>query len=148
MTTDLDNDLVARFEQRIALLEEVLELAGRQRKAIEQGKAARLDRLIDRREYAMRRWRELEQAIGHELEAAKDATPSDEQQARVRALIDSSEDLAKLIQHEDALLAETIEARHEAIASELAGLRRGRETLQAYAHDPGPGTTQGIDKNA
>ncbi len=148
MATDLKDDLVAKFEQRLELLDEVLELAGRQRKAVEQGKTARLDRLIDRREHAMRRWRELEKAIGHELEAARDATPSDEQQTRLRALIDSSEEHVNAIQREDSLLAKTIDARHEAITTELESLRRGRETLQAYARDAGLGTRRGIDKNA
>ena len=148
MTTDLNDDLVAKFEQRVGLLEEVLELAGRQRKAVKEGKTARLDRLIDRREHAMRRWRKLEKAIGHELEAVRDVTPSDEQQTRLRALIDSSEKHVKAIQREDGLLAETIDTRHEAIATELDGLRRGRETLQAYARDAGLGTRPGIDRNA
>ncbi len=148
MTTDLSDDLVGKFEQRVELLEEVLDLAGRQRKAVAQGKTSRLNRLIGRRDDAMRRWRQLEEAIGHALEAAGDATPSDEQHTRLRALIDSSEELAKSIQREDALLAEPLDARSEAMATELAGLRRGRETLQAYARDAGLGTSRGIDKNA
>lgn len=148
MPTTLNDSLIAKFEQRLGLLEEVLELAGRQRKAVEEGKTARLNRLIDRREHATRRWRELEEAIGRELQASEDATPSDEQQSQLRALIDSSEELAKAVQREDARLAETIDARLGAVATELEGLRRGRETLQAYARDPVLGTRRGVDRSA
>ena len=147
-TTALNEDLIAKFERRVELLTEVLELAQRQRKCVEQGKTRRLDRLIRRRDHALRQWRELEQALGPQLEPTRAGTLSADQKARLRTLISKSDKLVESITQQDDLIAEVISTRKTEMTDELNGLRKERETLHAYARDFVPGKKAGVDRSA
>ena len=149
MTTAADAEsLIGRFEQRTTLLAEVLDLAQRQRRCLEQGKTGRLDRLIGRREWALRRWRRLEQELGPELEPARAGTLSAKQKARLRALIDESENLVEAIVREEEGLDEAISVCKAGMTDELDELRKGRAALRAYAGKAIAAKYPGLDRNA
>jgi len=148
--TDTANaeDLIADFERRVELLGEMLELAQRQRRSVEQAKSNRLDRLIARREHCVRRWGELEEQLGAKVKTAQAGTLSGEQKALLRTLIGESEALIEAITHEDDLTAEAIGTRHVEIANELDTLRKGRTTLRAYGKGSPSSGNAGVDRSA
>jgi hypothetical protein len=140
--------LIEKFEQRTTLLAEVLELAQRQRRCLEQGKTGRLDRLVGRRELALRQWRRLERELGPELEAARGSTLSAEQKVRLRALVDETENLVDAIVREEEGLDEAISACKADMTDELDELRKGRAALRAYAGKTIAAKHPGLDRNA
>ncbi len=142
------NCLIAKFERRVELLKQVLELAQRQRKCVEQSKTERLDRLIQCGEHSLRQWRVLERELCAALKSARTGTLTDEDKARLSASIAKSEALAEAINRENGRTGEAITSRSEAITSELQEVRKARATLHAYAPEPSPTRKANIDTNA
>jgi len=139
--------VIAGLEERVELLQEILELIRRQHTCIEQNKTGRLDRLIARREQSTRRWRKAEQALETVLDARTD-TLDPAQQERLRTLLTEAESLVETIRREDELIHTAIEARKTHAAGQLGTLRRERLTLRAYAGKPTPDMTAGVDRSA
>lgn len=149
MTTATDAEgLMTSFERRTALLAEVLELTQRQRRCLEQGRTQRLDRLIGRREHALRQWRQLEQELGPELEQAQAGMLSTEQKARLRALLSESDDLVTAIVREEDGLGKAIGVHKAALTDELKKVRKERAALRAYAGRLVGPERPGVDRSA
>lgn len=151
--TLLNNDhsldcLVAKFERRIELLKDALELAQRQRNCVEQSNTERLDRLIQCRAHCLRQWRVLEKELCLALKSARTGTLSDEHKARLSAFITKSEALAKAIKSQNGPTGEAINSRSEEITSELQGVRKARAALRADPREPSPTRKAGLDRSA
>jgi hypothetical protein len=142
------DDLTAPFEQRVELLRQVLDLAQRQRKAVEQTKGSRLDRLIARRTQCIRQWQELEERLRPKVESAQAGALADATKALLRSLIAESEALVEAIRREDDLTAEAIGTQTVKIVRELEALRKQRATLRAYAKTPPSDANAGVDRRA
>jgi len=144
----VNDDLVALFERRVELLKDVVELAGRQRRCIEQGKHGRLDRLIARRDHGLRQWRKLEAQLEKDLNGAEAATLSEKHKVRLIELIGESNELLEAIKREDRVIGEAAIAQHTGIVEALAELRAERAMLRAYAGKAAPGSRSGVDRSA
>lgn len=149
MDTASGDDLLTLFDQRFELLTEVSELTDRLCRCIEQGKGQRLDRLIDRREHALRRWGDIEQAISVGVASSGGRMLSGAQKAKLRELVAGAEGLVVTIIEGNKRIERAMIERRSVIADEINALRKGRKTLRAYARRDGASSTEsGIDRNA
>jgi hypothetical protein len=140
--------LLSLFDQRLELLTEVQELTDRLWRCIEQGKAQRLDRLINRREHALRRWNDVEREISSGVASASGRALSHEQKTRLHELIAGSEDLVQIIIEGNERIERALGERCSAIIGEVGALRKRRKALAAYARDAASTTDGEVDKNA
>jgi hypothetical protein len=147
MTTALGDNLLSLFKQRLELLTEVHELTGRLCRCVEQGKTQRVDRLIGRREDALRRWRDVENGISAGVASAGEGVLSGPQKARLHELVTGAEELIEAIRQGNERIEQELNARRTAIANEISAVRKGRKTLQAYARDASSSTEGGLDRN-
>jgi hypothetical protein len=141
------DDLIAPFEQRVELLAQLLELAQRQRRAVEEAKGSRLGRLIARRAQSIRQCEALEERLGQAVRSAQGRTLSAEVKALLRTLIAESEALVEAIRREDDLTAEAISTRTIEIAGELEALRKEGATLREYTKAPSAEGNAGVDRS-
>ena len=148
MREKLSEEIIAKFEQRLELMTEVFELAQRQHRCAKEGKPERLDRLVRRRDHALRRWQQLEDTLSSDLKEAKAGSLDAAQKQRLFELIARSDELVEALKHEDVLIADTMEGQRAAIEEELKSLRQERETLRAYSRDLPPRPQGGVDRSA
>ena len=148
MPGKLNDEIIAKFEQRLELMTEVFELAQRQHRCVEEGVPERLERLIRRRDHALRRWQQLEDTLGSELKAAGAGSLDAAQKERLLELLGRSDELVEALKREDVLIGEAMDRRRTTIEEELKALRQERETLRAYSRDVPPKPPGGVDRDA
>ncbi|MBN1916562.1 MAG: flagellar export chaperone FlgN [Verrucomicrobia bacterium] len=150
MAGKLSEEIIAKFEQRLELMAEVFELAQRQHRCIEEGRTERLDRLIRRRDHALRRWQQIEDALSSDLKTAAPArtTLDAAQKERLLDLVSRADELVEALRREDTLIAGAMDERKVSIEEEIQAVRQEREALRAYSRDVPASPPGGVDRSA